>query len=407
MRVALTVADFLDRAATVYGHRTAVVDESSGRARSGRSPTRSWPRRARGMALALDELGVGRGERIAVVSQNSARLLDLVLRRQRVRTHPGAHQLPAERREIAYIVEHCGASVLLVDPELDGEVGTLKSPPLPPRRRVTTRRSSPGAPDAAAPRPWKPDEDATARSTTPRAPPRVPRACSSPIATAGSTRRPSAGTPGSATATSTAHAADVPLQRLGDAVRGDRHGGPQVVLRKVDGAEILRRIERARRDAAVRCPRGPGGGPRARPTRAAAAGRSRAAARCASSWPARRRRRRRSSGSRTSSAGSSSRSTGSPRPRRCSPSTGRRAEWDGRRRRRARHCSAGPAHRRSACRSRRRRRRGAGPLQPRLRRLLGAARGDGRRARGRLVPHRRRRPSRRGLSRRSPTARRT
>ena len=27
MRVALTVADFLNRAALVYGHRTAVVDE--------------------------------------------------------------------------------------------------------------------------------------------------------------------------------------------------------------------------------------------------------------------------------------------------------------------------------------------------------------------------------------------
>ena len=64
------------------------------------------------------------------------------------------------------------------------------------------------------------------------------------------------------------------------------------------------------------------------------------------------------------------------------------------------------ARRRRADR-RRRRRRGAGPLQPRLRRLLGAARGDGGRARRRLVPHRRRRLPRRTPTSSSPTARRT
>ncbi len=45
-----------------------------------------------------------------------------------------------------------------------------------------------------------------------------------------------------------AHAAHVPLQRLGHALRPRRHGRPQVVLRKVDGAEILRRVDAPRRD---------------------------------------------------------------------------------------------------------------------------------------------------------------
>ena len=40
-----------------------------------------------------------------------------------------------------------------------------------------------------------------------------------------------------------AHAADVPRQRLGDALRDDRARRTQIVLRKVDGAEILRRVE--------------------------------------------------------------------------------------------------------------------------------------------------------------------
>ena len=93
-------------------------------------------------------------------------------------------------------------------------------------------------------------------------------------------------------------------------------GVPQIVLRKVDGAEILRRVDEHGVTLHVRRARGrrrwsstprptwdgpiPGAGPRR-----------------ASSSPARRRPRGRSSGSRPSSAGSSSRSTASPRPRRC------------------------------------------------------------------------------------------
>ena len=86
-----------------------------------------------------------------------------------------------------------------------------------------------------------------------------------------------------------------------------------------------------------------------------------------------------------------------------------RAEWDdltaG-----ERAAAAGPgrgagARRRAAGR---RRGRGAGPVQPRARRLLGAARGHRRRHRRRLVPHRRRRRrSTTTATSPSPTARRT
>ena len=48
-----------------------------------------------------------------------------------------------------------------------------------------------------------------------------------------------------------AHAADVPLQRLGHALRASpRWAAQHVVLRKVDGAEILRRVDAPRRHAA-------------------------------------------------------------------------------------------------------------------------------------------------------------
>ena len=75
MRVALTVADFLNRAALVYGHRTAVVDEPSVPGSYGTLTYRELEARARGMALALDDLGVDHGERVAIVSPNSGRFL--------------------------------------------------------------------------------------------------------------------------------------------------------------------------------------------------------------------------------------------------------------------------------------------------------------------------------------------
>ena len=67
------------------------------------------------------------------------------------------------------------------------------------------------------------------------------------------------------------------------------------------------------------------------------------------------------------------------------------AEWDELARDERARRLAGPGCRRSACACRRRRGRGAGPVQPRVRGLLGPARGVRRGPRGRLVPHRRRR----------------
>ena len=74
---------------------------------------------ARSLAAALDDLGVGENERVAIVSPNAARFLVAlfgvsVFGRVLV---PVNFRLNAE--EIRYIIEHSGSSVLLVDPELD------------------------------------------------------------------------------------------------------------------------------------------------------------------------------------------------------------------------------------------------------------------------------------------------
>ncbi|MGW3043629.1 AMP-binding protein [Kitasatospora sp. NPDC001159] len=119
MQIPLSVMDFLDRAELVYGDRVGIVDEPVQPADSwGELSYRRIAELARAQAAGLDRLGVGPGERVAIVSHNSARLLTAffgVSGYGRVLV-PVNFRLKAE--EVAYIVEQSGASVLLVDPEL-------------------------------------------------------------------------------------------------------------------------------------------------------------------------------------------------------------------------------------------------------------------------------------------------
>jgi acyl-CoA synthetase (AMP-forming)/AMP-acid ligase II len=119
VKVPLTLNDFLDRAVSVYGDRVAVTDESDQPAPSlGDVTFRQMDARAKAQAAGLDALGIGPGERVAVVSQNAARLLAGFWGV----AGSGRIYVPINFRlkpdEIRYIVEHCGASMLLVDPEV-------------------------------------------------------------------------------------------------------------------------------------------------------------------------------------------------------------------------------------------------------------------------------------------------
>jgi len=120
MKVPFNVIDFLDRAELVYGDRIGVIDEPNQPAGSlGHLTWRQVAERARALAAGLDALGVRQGERVAIVSQNSARLFATLFGVSgygRV-VVPINFRLNAE--EVRYIVEHSKATVLLVDPELD------------------------------------------------------------------------------------------------------------------------------------------------------------------------------------------------------------------------------------------------------------------------------------------------
>jgi fatty-acyl-CoA synthase len=247
MRVPLTIADHLERAALVYPDRVGVVDEPD-------QPAASWgeltygrvAELARAQAAALDGLGVGRGERVAVVSHNAARLLVSffgVSGWGRVLV-PVNFRLNAD--EVRYIVEHSGASVLLVDPELDETLAGVEAKHRFVLGSETDGLLWPTGAEVAEPEPWaEPDEDATATINY----------------TSGTTARPkgvqlthrnlwlNAAVFGWHAGVSDR---DVYLHTLpmfhcngwGMPFALAAMGAPQVVLRKVDGAEILRRVER-------------------------------------------------------------------------------------------------------------------------------------------------------------------
>jgi fatty-acyl-CoA synthase len=242
MRVPLTVRDFIERAELVYGDRIGLVDEPDQPAESlGELTWAEVAQLARAQAAGLDALGVGQGERVAIVSYNSARLLASffgVSAYGRVLV-PINFRLNAD--EIRYIVEHSGASVLLVDPELDEALSGVTA-----RHRFVIGKS---ADDAllrfdTEPEPWIADEDATGTINY----------------TSGTTARPkgvqlthrtlwiNATTFGWQTGVSDR---DVYLWTLpmfhcngwGMSYAISGMGGRHIVLRKVDGAEILRRVE--------------------------------------------------------------------------------------------------------------------------------------------------------------------
>src|SRR5207237_2101246 len=107
----LIVRDLLDRAEHVYPDRVAIVDEPDQPAPSlGEISYREMADLARAQAARLDQLGVPSGGRVAIVSQNSARLLTSffgVSGWGRVLVPINFRLAPAE---IGYIVRHSGAS---------------------------------------------------------------------------------------------------------------------------------------------------------------------------------------------------------------------------------------------------------------------------------------------------------
>jgi acyl-CoA synthetase (AMP-forming)/AMP-acid ligase II len=125
----LTVSDFLDRAEQVYPDRIAVVDEPDQPAASlGELTYRELARLARAQAARLDQLGVPVSGRVAVISQNSARLLGSFFGISGWGRILVPINFRLSRPEIEYIVQHSGAEVVFADPACKDILDSLDVP---------------------------------------------------------------------------------------------------------------------------------------------------------------------------------------------------------------------------------------------------------------------------------------
>jgi fatty-acyl-CoA synthase len=241
METPLTIADHLRRAELVYGDRVGFIDEPDQPATPLEGLTyRRIAELSRGLAAGLDDLGLPIGARVAIVSHNSARVLVHLFGTSAF----GRVGVPINFRlgpdEVQYIVDHSGADVLVMDPELVPSLGD---------NNVKLRLHAGEESDSlykldAEPQPWEPDESATATINY----------------TSGTTARPkgvemthrnlwiNAATFGWQTGVNDR---DVYLHTLpmfhcngwGMPYAMTGMGAQHIVLRKVDGAEILRRVD--------------------------------------------------------------------------------------------------------------------------------------------------------------------
>ncbi len=128
MHVPMTINQFLDRAALVAPDNVAIIDESDVLGNLGTLTYAEMRDRANGLSATLQQLGIREGDRVAIVSANSAKFLISffgVSGSGRVLV-PINYRL--SKQDIAYIVEHSGASLVLVDPEVHDLVSDLRVP---------------------------------------------------------------------------------------------------------------------------------------------------------------------------------------------------------------------------------------------------------------------------------------
>lgn len=243
MHVPLTVSDFIQRAAHVYGDRVGAIDEPQQPTESlGELSYAEVHRLSAAQAARLDDLEIRFGERVAIVSKNAARMLVSFFGVSGFGRVLVPINFRLSRDEIAYIVEHSGARLLLVDAELKETVADI-----PCERRIVLGEEGDSEMfhHGVAPAEWEPDETSTATINY----------------TSGTTARPKGVqiTHRNLWVNATVfglHAGvsdrDVYLHTLpmfhcngwGMPYILSAMGATQVVMRQVDGCEILRRVEK-------------------------------------------------------------------------------------------------------------------------------------------------------------------
>jgi acyl-CoA synthetase (AMP-forming)/AMP-acid ligase II len=160
MSIPMTTADFIYRARTVHADRLGAVDEPGILGSLGRLTYGELMARCDGMIEAMEAIGIGVGERVAIISPNATKLLIALY----AVTGSGRVLVPINFRLTAadaeYIVADSEASLLLVDPGLEDRFGEVDAP-----RRIVMDGAADAelfAPAATASEWAPPDEDAPA-----------------------------------------------------------------------------------------------------------------------------------------------------------------------------------------------------------------------------------------------------
>lgn len=153
MKTPLTPLAFLARSAFVYPDRTAVIDGEH------RFTYLQLQDRVHRLAAALRNLGIQPGDRVAVLSPNTVMALEphygvpligAVLVMLNTRLAPA---------ELQWILNHCGAKVLLVDPQLAPQLEPLRSQMPALQHFITGYEALLASADPAQANPVEPEED--------------------------------------------------------------------------------------------------------------------------------------------------------------------------------------------------------------------------------------------------------
>ncbi len=120
METPLLVDDFLQRAARVYSDKIAIVDGSL------RLSYADFERRVNQLSHALTGLGIGRGDRVCILSPNSHHFLESFYGTAQI----GVILVPLNYRLVAedhrYILDHAGVKAVLVDDEYTDVVDSIR-----------------------------------------------------------------------------------------------------------------------------------------------------------------------------------------------------------------------------------------------------------------------------------------
>src|SRR5450830_906101 len=114
---ALSPIDYIARSAAVYGNRLAIVHGSL------RQNWRNTYARARRLASALQQLGIGKGDTVAVMLPNTPAMVEAHFGVPMSGAVLNALNTRLDAETIAFMLNHGEAKVVLVDPEF---AATLK-----------------------------------------------------------------------------------------------------------------------------------------------------------------------------------------------------------------------------------------------------------------------------------------